>query len=84
MKVTPEQLATLTTAIVPLDTPERRGIYLRGEFPRAAAVQDINKRYRWDLCLLADRHHALITPLYDAGCNDSHIDTALRAIVAPL
>jgi hypothetical protein len=84
MKVTPEQLATIASAIEPLDTEYRREVYRKGEFPRADAVRDLNKRYRWDLMLLADRHHRLIAPLYDTGCNDTHIDTALKAVVPAL
>lgn len=58
-----------------IDTPAGRAAYI------ANGLSD--KRYRWDLC-----YHAGLTPwicdtIYPYA-NDTHIDTALRAIVAPL
>ena len=77
MKVTPEHLATMRKVIAPLDTEERRERYRRREIPRGDLVQDIDKRYRFDL-------------FYGAGAPesrnyaDAHLDTALRKIVRPL
>ena len=87
MKVTPEHLDTLRTAIEPFDTDERRERYRALDFPRADRVQDLNKRYRWDLFNEADRASGrphLTTTMYVANYTDAHIDTALRAIVSPL
>ena len=95
MKVTAEHLAMIREAIAAtdLDTPEIRERYRRREIPRGALVQDIDKRFRWDLLTAAnsitrsddaERRTVLISNLYDAGYNDTHIDTALRAIVTPL
>jgi hypothetical protein len=91
MKITPTYLAVIRAAVAPLDTPERRAAYLAGDFPRADKVQDLDKRYRWDLVHVANRmsidlvdNTMLIGTLYDAGYHDAHIDTALRAIVPPL
>ena len=74
----PRDFAALEAAIRPLDTPERRAQYRRGEFPRAERCKDLSKRYRWDL--LWKSEHFLNLP---SDLDDSHIDTALRKIVAP-
>lgn len=85
MKVTAEQRALIAQAIAPLDTETVRDTYRRRDIPRGAMVQDIDKRFRWDLLHAANRRpRDLIAALYDAGCNDAHIDTALRSIVPPL
>ena len=89
MKVTPEHLATIREAIdaTGLDTPTTRERYRRREIPRGALVQDIDKRFRWDLFAAANKAPGradLIPTMYDAGYNDTHIDTALRSIVSPL
>ena len=90
MKVTPEHLTLIREAVEPLDTDERRARYRNREFPRAALVQDLNKRYRWDLLLFAtSTQHwpeptLRISTLYDAGYADRHIDTALKAVVPAL
>ena len=59
MKIKPEHLEFLRTAIVPLDTPGRRARYLAGDFTNAHKVKDLNKRYRWDLYwdATAGTHH---------------------------
>jgi len=85
VKVPPATLEAMRDAIAPLDTPTVRGAYLRGEFPRAELVKDLDRRYRWDLLNAALPASWICPELYDAaGCLDSHIDTALRAIVPPL
>lgn len=80
MRVTPEHLARIAAAVEPLDTAEIRSVYRKGQFPRADLVQDLDKRYRWDL-LYASR---ALTGDICGAYNDAHIDTALRAIVRPL
>lgn len=79
MKITPDALARMADAIAPHDTPERRARYLAGDFPRADAVRDLWKRYRWDLAYATRAYAGLPDDVTDA-----HIDTALRRIVAPL
>lgn len=82
MKITPTALASLTSAIEPLDTTERRERYLAGDFPRADAVKDLNMRYRWDIYWVAQADPTTRT---DVGpLNTEHIDTALRRIVPAL
>jgi hypothetical protein len=85
MKVTPEHLEQIRAAIesTGYDNEEIRDRYRRREIPRGDAVQDIDKRFRWDLYWGAAR---LAGGLPDStnGYNDAHIDTALRSIVSPL
>lgn len=89
MKIKPDDFALLQRAIVPLDTHERRKQYLDGNFPRADLVKDLDARYRWDLL------HASGLKIGDgvgiqgdlnlySYLDDTHIDTALRSIVANL
>ena len=79
-KINGELLAGLRAAIVPLDTTERRVDYANGNFPRADKVKDLDRRYRWDLL-----RHSGASRLIPAGVfADSHIDTALRSIVASI
>ncbi len=81
MKISQADFDDLSDAIRAIDTSEMRERYLRGDFPRADACKDRDKRYRWD-CLytsgfpVCDR----LYPYMD----DTHIDTALRRIVAPI
>jgi len=83
VKVTPEHLTVIREAVEPLDTPERRVRYRNGGFPRAYAVRDLDKRYRWDLFYAAPRTDDL-RAVIDGGYFDSHLDTALKAVVPPL
>lgn len=83
MKIKPEHLATLKAAIQPLDTAERRNLYLEGRFPHADKVRDLNKRYRWDLLHAAGLTSWLCDTLYRYA-HDDHVDSALRSIVKDL
>jgi len=85
VKVTPEHLATIRDAIAATgyDNDEIRARYRARDIPRADAVQDIDKRFRWDLYWAAARQTGGL-PDSTNGYNDAHIDTALRAVVAPL
>ena len=79
MKVTEKELDALRDRIRRVDTDEVRTRYRERRFPRADAVRDLNKRYRWDLFYFAKGSQVLS----DEYTSD-HIDTALRHIVAPL
>jgi len=84
VKMTPEHQRVLRAAIRPFDVPDIRERYIDGDFPRANAVQDLEKRFRWDLFWMAYRtHRDSMTPIME-DYNDAHIDTALRSIVRPL
>lgn len=84
MKITPTHLESLTQALTPLDTPERRAQYASGEFPRADAVTDLNKRYRWDLLFATGPFSREWTTEVYKYADDTHIDTALRSVIKPL
>ena len=75
MKITTEHLDYMRAAIEPHDTEERRATY------KAQGMSD--RRYRWDLSYKAGLSAWMASTVYQYA-NDEHIDTALRAIVAPL
>lgn len=82
MKIHPELLTELSDAIFALlaEQPFQTDLYAHGIFPRAQSVKDLNVRFRWDLFYAVSRNntelgHSVFT------YKDSHIDTALRAIV---
>lgn len=86
MKIRPEHYAALRNAIaeIPLDTLRNHRANLVND-PR---VNDLDKRLRWDAlhCVRIDG-----APSYRFTCdtlypymNDTHIDTALRAIFTEL
>ena len=83
MFVNDSELRALQDKISKLDNEETREAYRGGHFPRSEKVQDINKRYRWDL-LWASGAREVVYAIYDRGGHDAHIDTALRKIVNPL
>jgi hypothetical protein len=85
MKMTKKHYETLRVMVAGLleqhpDTPIH---YSNGNFARANAVKDLNKRYRWDLFYYATSKDQ---PFRDelGYLQDSHIDTALRNIVKPI
>ena len=82
MRVQPHDMATLRGRIAPFDTEGARDVYRRGDFSRSDRVIDLDKRYRWDLFWAANAGTWISTLNYDV--NDTHIDTALKAIVPPL
>ena len=53
MKMSPEALSELRSALEPIDTPELRARYIARDILNGAAVKDIDKRYRWDLLSMA-------------------------------
>ena len=85
MKVTAAHLEIMRTAIAPLDTEAKRERYRRREIPRGHLVQDIDKRYRWDLFWEAAVWlHDEDDPNSPTEYTMNHLDTALRRIVRPL
>jgi len=85
MKVSPAHLEEIRVKIglTGLNNEDVRGFYRRREIPRGDLVQDIDKRFRWDLYWAAARQHGSM-PDSTNGYSDAHIDTALRAVVKPL
>jgi hypothetical protein len=69
-----------------LSESDIRDRYRARQIPRGDLVQDIDKRFRWDLYWAAARHAPDNAGMPDSrfGYNDAHIDTALRSIVSPL
>lgn len=88
MKIKPEHLNVIETAVAPFDTAERRQRYIDGDIPHAEYVKDLDKRYRWDLFWLGwgefNELREFQAQSYAHGINDNHVDTALRSIVKPL
>jgi hypothetical protein len=47
-------------------------------------AKDVEKRLRWDLSYYAQLTLFLCDTIYPSGCDDTHVDTALRAIMRDL
>ncbi len=75
MKIKAEHLAFMRSKIEPLDTSQARAGYLSRGLS--------NRRYMWDLARAAGLIPFFCSHLYFYA-NDSHIETALCAIVKPL
>lgn len=76
MKITPHHYTALKNAIASLD---------REQVLAHKALElgnDKEKRFRWDL-LFASKQSDIVSNIYKYA-NDSHLDTALRKIVAEL
>lgn len=84
MKMTAVLFDWLRAEIERHDTAARRAAYREGRYPRADRTRDLNMRYRWDLLwtVHGQMPDALRAELNDL--QDTHIDTALRRIVAQL
>lgn len=80
-KIMGDALETMRAAIAPLDTPAVRARYIARDFPRADAVRDLTRRYRFDLFYAAGGWRILPD---DDSITDAHIETALRTIVPSL
>jgi len=87
MKFPADKLDTLRDWVEELDTEEVREHYRAGNYPRADRTKDVDKRYRWDLWWAALGRNDQDYSWRDGWLSDlldSHIDTALRAVVPPL
>lgn len=77
----------LRDLVLPYDSPQKRELYKAGKFENADKVQDLNKRYRWDLFWLGLRNSNntnFLTKVLYSYLNDEHIDSALKYVVKPL
>ena len=84
MKMTPALFDWLRAEIERHDTESRRTAYREGRYPRADRTRDLDMRYRWDLLWAV---HGTLPDVLRGELNDlrdTHIDTALRRIVAQL
>jgi hypothetical protein len=72
MKISPEQLTHMKIAMQPI----------MDKFPKQLWEDEnlSDKRYRWDIARAAKLIPYFVDVLYPAGCDDTHIDTALRKI----
>lgn len=84
MKMTPTLFDWLRAAIERYDTDACRAAYREGRYPRADRTKDVNLRYRWDLLWAVRDSMPDVLGKELNGLRDTHIDTALRRIVAPL
>lgn len=85
MKMSPELFQAIKEAIDPLNTPENRERYRTGNYPRSENTKDVNMRYRWDLMWAAFWPNSTEEQRKEFNePKDTHIDTALRRIVAHL
>jgi len=87
MKASTELRAAAATAMTALDTEATRTAYLNGDFPRSDRTKDLDMRYRWDLfwaAVNATKEAEIIGKVRSEELDDTHIDTMLRSIVAPL
>lgn len=84
MKMTPALFDWLRDAIERYDTAALRAAYREGRYPRADRTRNLDLRYRWDLlwAVHGQMPDSLRHELSDL--RDTHIDTALRRIVAQL
>ena len=84
MKMTAVLFDWLRAEIGRHDTATRRAAYREGRYPRADSTRDLDQRYRWDLLwtVYGQMPDTLRGELNDL--QDTHIDTALRRIVAQL
>jgi hypothetical protein len=78
MKIKPEHVAHMRAAIVPILPSIPSEATLRND-PR---VKDAAKRRRWDALYAAGLSRWVSDNIYSYA-DDTHIDTALRAIVPP-
>lgn len=81
MKIKPEHYEVIRTAIdaLPKDKLSKHKEALKGD----ARVKDIDKRFRWDCLDVAVKAVWICDNLY-SYMDDTHIDTALRAVVKDL
>ena len=89
LKMKPTERDKLWNEVGRLDTAARREHYRKGLHVNAAATQDLNKRYRWDLWWdvpwdVRENITESMERQYGEHPKDAWIDSALRLLVAPL
>lgn len=83
MKIKPEHFELLEAEVnkVLEANPGVVERYKNGDFPNADKVNDLNKRFAFDvLYAIPDVHDKLMKPMYEY-MDDRHVYTALKAIV---
>lgn len=87
LKIQAGHLQYLKDLVLPCDSPQKREQYKVGNFANADKVQDLYKRYRWDLFwqgLRNSNNTDFLTKVLYSYLNDEHIDSALKYVVRPL
>ena len=89
LKMKPAERQKLAAQVLPMDIEPRRDHYRKGLHVNAAATQDLNKRYRWDLWWdvpwnVREEILDTMTQQYGEYPKDAWIDSALRLIVPQL
>lgn len=80
-KIKPEHLAQLRAGILALVNDKPEAVRLHHETIKSdARVRDVALRFRWDLLNAAKLTELLCREIYGYA-NDTHVDTALRAIM---
>lgn len=75
----------LATLVAQYDNEANRTRYRNRDIPRADAVKDINKRYRWDIWyVVTRRNREFFDAVQEVNPSDSHIDTLLRSVIPTL
>ena len=69
-----------------LNSERNRALYRAREIPRADAVKDIDRRFRWDILWSIPREirHTFFDEAKALGATDNHIDSLLKSLVADL
>lgn len=81
MKITPEEFAHILAAIRPLES--RLNAHAEA-LAKDSRVKSLPMRLRWDAFWSANLSGWASEFLYKRGCNDKHIDTALREVMKQL
>ncbi len=82
MKINAEHYSHMRNAIARIATPEKIAAH-RQFIVNEGKAKDVEKRLRWDLSYYAGLTPYICDNVY-AYADDSHVDTALRAIVREL
>ena len=86
MKMSKELQAKITDAITTKvfnhpDFETYKSNYEKGKFPRADNVNDLNKRFRWDIFWLVNNATPFGDELDREGLSQAHIDTFLKSVI---
>lgn len=82
MKITSAHYEYMRAAIAKIATPEKLAAH-RQFIINEGRVQDVEKRLRWDMSYYANLTPWICAHIYPYA-DDTHVDTALRHIIASL
>lgn len=81
LAIKPEHYWELREKIEPWDTPERRALYIDGNFPKSANTKNVAMRYRWDLMYSVPGLNQWTCDALYPYLDDEQIDSAMRHIL---